>query len=54
MMEENLGQFADLTDRAPGVEENEDTGSFASYTAGLAFALLLTGMPASAVMEMQR
>jgi cytochrome o ubiquinol oxidase subunit IV len=43
MMEEHLGQFAALTDRAPGVGENEETGSFASYTVGLAFALLLTG-----------
>jgi cytochrome o ubiquinol oxidase operon protein cyoD len=43
MMEEHLGQYAALTDRAPGVGENEDTGSLASYTTGLAFALLLTG-----------
>jgi len=42
-MEEHLGQYAALTDRAPGVGENEDTGSLASYTTGLAFALLLTG-----------
>jgi cytochrome o ubiquinol oxidase operon protein cyoD len=43
MMEEHLGQYAAPTDRAPGVGENEDTGSFSSYTTGLAFALLLTG-----------
>jgi cytochrome o ubiquinol oxidase operon protein cyoD len=30
-------------DSAPGVGESELAGSFASYTAGLAFALLLTG-----------
>ena len=42
-MEEHLGQYVALTDRAPGVGENEDKGGFASYTTGLAFALLLTG-----------
>ena len=30
-------------DRAPGAGEKEATGSFTSYTIGLAFALLLTG-----------
>jgi len=30
-------------DRAPGIGENEATGSLTSYTIGLAFALLLTG-----------
>jgi cytochrome o ubiquinol oxidase operon protein cyoD len=43
MMEEHLGQYVALTDRAPGVGEDEDTGGFASYTTGLGFALLLTG-----------
>jgi cytochrome o ubiquinol oxidase operon protein cyoD len=43
MMEEHVGQYVALTDRAPGVGENEDSGGFASYTTGLAFALLLTG-----------
>jgi cytochrome o ubiquinol oxidase operon protein cyoD len=37
------GQPAASTEEAPGVGENEASGSFASYTAGLAFALLLTG-----------
>jgi cytochrome o ubiquinol oxidase subunit IV len=43
MMEENSGQQVALSDRAPGVGENEDTGGFTGYTTGLAFALLLTG-----------
>jgi cytochrome o ubiquinol oxidase subunit IV len=30
-------------DRAPGIGENQATGSLTSYTIGLAFALLLTG-----------
>jgi cytochrome o ubiquinol oxidase operon protein cyoD len=30
-------------DRAPGAGENEPRGSYASYTVGLIFALLLTG-----------
>jgi cytochrome o ubiquinol oxidase subunit IV len=43
MMEENSGQHVALSDRAPGVGEDEDTGGFAGYTTGLGFALLLTG-----------
>jgi cytochrome o ubiquinol oxidase subunit IV len=43
MMEEHLAQYVALTDRAPGVGEDEDPGGFASYTTGLVFALLLTG-----------
>lgn len=42
-MEEHSEQHAASTDQAPGVGENEPSGSFATYTAGLAFALLLTG-----------
>jgi cytochrome o ubiquinol oxidase operon protein cyoD len=46
MMEEYLEpEHLDSSDRAPGVGEDEDarTGSFTTYTVGLAFALLLTG-----------
>jgi cytochrome o ubiquinol oxidase subunit IV len=43
MMEEHSEQHAASTDQAPGVGENEPSGSFAAYTVGLAFALLLTG-----------
>jgi hypothetical protein len=43
MMEEHSEQHAASTDQVPGVGEKEPSGSFASYTAGLAFALLLTG-----------
>jgi cytochrome o ubiquinol oxidase operon protein cyoD len=41
MMEEHKGQVAISTGEA-GVDENESSGSIATYTAGLAFALLLT------------
>jgi cytochrome o ubiquinol oxidase operon protein cyoD len=43
MMAEHAGQHAASTDQARGVDENEPSGSFATYTAGLAFALALTG-----------
>jgi cytochrome o ubiquinol oxidase subunit IV len=44
MMEEHVAQHAASTDLAPGVGEDEETsGSFVTYTVGLAFALLLTG-----------
>jgi cytochrome o ubiquinol oxidase operon protein cyoD len=39
MMEAHLEQHSD----APRVGENEHSGSFVTYTAGLVFALLLTG-----------
>lgn len=42
-MEEHAEQQAASTDQAPGNDENKPSGSFATYTAGLAFALLLTG-----------
>jgi cytochrome o ubiquinol oxidase subunit IV len=42
MMEEFAGQRAASTVE-PGGADNEASGSIASYTAGLAFALLLTG-----------
>ena len=38
-MEQHVGS----TDQAPGVGESEHSGSLATYTAGLGFALLLTG-----------
>jgi cytochrome o ubiquinol oxidase operon protein cyoD len=43
MMEEYTEQHAASTDHAPGVGENEPSGSRTTYTVGLAFALLLTG-----------
>jgi cytochrome o ubiquinol oxidase subunit IV len=44
MMEEHEAQHASSTDLAPGVGEDEEaSGSFVTYTVGLAFALLLTG-----------
>jgi cytochrome o ubiquinol oxidase operon protein cyoD len=43
MMEEYVGHHTAATEQALGVGENEVSGSFATYTAGLAFALLLTG-----------
>jgi cytochrome o ubiquinol oxidase operon protein cyoD len=44
MMEEHVAQHAASTDLAPGVGEDEEaSGSFVTYTVGLAFALLLTG-----------
>jgi cytochrome o ubiquinol oxidase operon protein cyoD len=43
MMEERIDGEATSTDLAPGVGESAASGSFTAYTAGLAFALLLTG-----------
>jgi cytochrome o ubiquinol oxidase subunit IV len=43
MMEEHAGQVPTSTTEASGVGEDKPSGSFAMYTAGLAFALLLTG-----------
>jgi cytochrome o ubiquinol oxidase operon protein cyoD len=43
MMQGGDEQPSTASDQAPGVGENEAAGSFATYTAGLAFALLLTG-----------
>jgi cytochrome o ubiquinol oxidase subunit IV len=44
MMEKHLAQHAASTDLSPGVgEDDEASGSFVTYTVGLAFALLLTG-----------
>jgi cytochrome o ubiquinol oxidase subunit IV len=43
MMQEHVEQHASSTDLAPGAGEDEGSGSFATYTVGLAFALLLTG-----------
>jgi cytochrome o ubiquinol oxidase subunit IV len=43
MMEERIDGEGPSTDLAPGVGENAVSGSFTAYTAGLAFALLLTG-----------
>jgi cytochrome o ubiquinol oxidase subunit IV len=44
MMEKHLAQHAASTDLSPGVGEDEEaSGSFVTYTVGLAFALLLTG-----------
>jgi cytochrome o ubiquinol oxidase operon protein cyoD len=43
MMEEHAGQVPTSTAEASGVGEDKHSGSFAMYTAGLAFALLLTG-----------
>ena len=42
-MEEHSGHHSTSTGHAAGVEEHEPLGSFATYTVGLAFALLLTG-----------
>lgn len=42
-MEEHSEQHAASTDQARGLGDPEPSGSFATYTAGLAFALLLTG-----------
>jgi cytochrome o ubiquinol oxidase operon protein cyoD len=42
MMEEPAQQPSASTDQAPGVADSEASGSIATYTAGLAFALLLT------------
>jgi cytochrome o ubiquinol oxidase subunit IV len=43
MMEEHAGQVPTSTTESSGVGEDKPSGSFAMYTAGLAFALLLTG-----------
>jgi cytochrome o ubiquinol oxidase operon protein cyoD len=43
MMAQDPAQHAGSIDHAPGVGENDPSGSFATYTAGLGFALLLTG-----------
>jgi cytochrome o ubiquinol oxidase operon protein cyoD len=42
MMEEHAGHHSTSTGHAAGAEEHEPLGSFATYTVGLAFALLLT------------
>ena len=42
-MEQHVGQHAGSPDQASGVGEIEHSGSLATYTAGLGFALLLTG-----------
>jgi cytochrome o ubiquinol oxidase operon protein cyoD len=42
MMEEHAGHHSASTDHGSSVEEHEPLGSFATYTVGLAFALLLT------------
>ena len=41
-MEEHAGHHSTSTGHAAGAEEHEPLGSFATYTVGLAFALLLT------------
>jgi cytochrome o ubiquinol oxidase operon protein cyoD len=41
-MEEHAGHHSTSTGHAASVEEHEPLGSFATYTAGLGFALLLT------------
>jgi cytochrome o ubiquinol oxidase subunit IV len=43
MMEEHAGQVPTSTSEAPGAGQEKPSSSFAMYTAGLAFALLLTG-----------
>jgi cytochrome o ubiquinol oxidase operon protein cyoD len=42
MMEEHAGYHSVPTDHGSSVEEHEPSGSFAMYTVGLGFALLLT------------
>jgi len=42
MMQENAQPPSAPTDQTPGEGESDAAGSFASYTVGLAFALLLT------------
>ena len=42
MMQEHAGHHSASTDHGASVEEHEPSGSFAMYTVGLAFALLLT------------
>ena len=41
-MEAGMEQQSASTDQAPGGDDSEASGSVATYTAGLAFALLLT------------
>jgi cytochrome o ubiquinol oxidase operon protein cyoD len=41
-MEEHAGHHSVSTGEGPGVDEHEPHGSLATYTVGLAFALLLT------------
>jgi cytochrome o ubiquinol oxidase operon protein cyoD len=41
-MEEHAGHHSASSGHAHGVDEHEPSGSFATYTVGLAFALLLT------------
>ena len=41
-MEEHAGHHSVSTDHGSSAEEHEPLGSFATYTVGLAFALLLT------------
>jgi cytochrome o ubiquinol oxidase operon protein cyoD len=43
MMKERSPAQAGSSDQLPGMGENDPLGSFASYTLGLVFALLLTG-----------
>jgi cytochrome o ubiquinol oxidase operon protein cyoD len=42
MMEEHAGHHLTSTGHEAGVDEHEPVGSFATYTSGLGFALLLT------------
>ncbi len=42
-MEQRAEQQVESTDQEPGADDGAHSGSFASYTVGLAFALLLTG-----------
>ena len=42
-MPENVEQPSAASDQSSGVDQSPGSGSFASYSAGLAFALLLTG-----------
>jgi cytochrome o ubiquinol oxidase operon protein cyoD len=44
MMEEHAGRHSVSTDHASSVDEHEPSGSFAAYTVGLGFALLLTAV----------
>ena len=41
-MEAHAGQHSTSTGHSPSVDEHEPSGSIATYTVGLAFALLLT------------
>ncbi len=42
MIEEHAGHHSASSGHAPNVDEHEPSGSIATYTVGLAFALLLT------------